>query len=562
MTFQRDELLERSTALCEAFATRKSLDDILDHFAQDVVCFEHGLPQLAPFLGRMFHGLEGARDYFQLIGDLLDFQDMKFSDYMVDVETRQVSVRGEARFIWKSTQNSWDEVFMYRLKFNDDNKISSYKVWADSGAAYLARRGELRRRVVLVTYEFTYSSFSGNGILARSIVKSLLHLGCQVTVWCCQPHEEHSSTKNSHIEAPEISKEAQQRLTMIPVQLDKNHGWRKLDDESAWEYFQLDSLDSSSQNTLRNAIAESDVVCAIDWTGAHAFRSLHTVEKPLLYMNFRVYSSGVVDDERRLWFNDMERKALDEASSIIALSEQDRTSLEQIAGNSASLDILLPPLRGDMQELAHKSAEELSKFLPAQVASSLGGKRLLTCVVRLSKEKHALRFVRFVEQAKSVLDELGLIPLLAGATADELYATSVKEQLTRIAPNAILVESFLSPSELAGIFSKTALNFHPCAYDAYGMTIVEAAACGVPSVFAVGVGASALIRDACLSVDMPLSNENELSTEAAQAVVDLLQDSNRLERMGGAAKKRALEWDEIAYGENMLGIIAKLLENK
>ena len=35
------------------------------------------------------------------------------------------------------------------------------------------------------------------------------------------------------------------------------------------------------------------------------------------------------------------------------------------------------------------------------------------------------------------------------------------------------------------------LNFHPCAYDAYGMTIVEAASQGAPSVVAAGGGVGA-----------------------------------------------------------------------
>lgn len=46
-------------------------------------------------------------------------------------------------------------------------------------------------------------------------------------------------------------------------------------------------------------------------------------------------------------------------------------------------------------------------------------------------------------------------------------------------PDAIIEESFLGPTELADIFAATALNIHPCLYDAYGMTIVEAASQGL-----------------------------------------------------------------------------------
>jgi hypothetical protein len=59
----------------------------------------------------------------------------------VDVESSIVCVRGEATFTFKSTCQSWNEVFTYRLAFDDPgDKIKIYEVWADSGAAYLASR--------------------------------------------------------------------------------------------------------------------------------------------------------------------------------------------------------------------------------------------------------------------------------------------------------------------------------------------------------------------------------------------------------------------------------------
>lgn len=58
----------------------------------------------------------------------------------------------------------------------------------------------------------------------------------------------------------------------------------------------------------------------------------------------------------------------------------------------------------------------------------------------------------------------------------------------------VCLTRFLDPQ----VFSQTLLNFHPCVYDAYGMTVVEAAAFGVPSVVNKGtagaVGAADLLR--------------------------------------------------------------------
>ena len=596
----RSALLERAIALCQAFATKQPVDRILEHFSDDVVtCFEHGLPRLAPFLGRSFTGTAGARAYFELIGELLDFENMTFSEYMVDTETRQVSVVGRATFRYKATRKCWHEVFTYRLGFsavNDSYKISSYQVWADSGAAHWA---SLPRRIVLVTYEFTYSPFSGNGILTRSIVKALLQLGCHVTVWCCRPffsplHDDTPTNHHHHLEVPEITLEQYERLTLIPLQLEAQHGWRKLDYQSAWEYFCYNNLDGSSQQLLQHCISAADAVCAVDWTGAHALRSFHSSSSsssssrrcrpPTVYFNFRVYSSGIRDQAKHTWLDHMEQQALKDADTVIALSEKDRVSLQSIAGKLALLDnthVLLPPLRGDMHDLALQSVNELKTYLPASVAAALqrdGGtsnttnqRRLITCVARLSHEKNALRFVHFLEkQAKLLCKEHNnnttttWIPLLAGAPSEPEYATLVKNELARVAPHAIIIDHFLDSKALCAIFAVTVLNFHPCSYDAYGMTAVEAAACGVPSVIAKGdaVGATALLQNACIPVDMPVETD-EISEQAVQEIVQILVDpEKKLQSIGQAAQEKALAWDEIAYGTKLLDIISSVADKE
>mmetsp|Transcript_24464 Transcript_24464/g.37690 ORF Transcript_24464/g.37690 Transcript_24464/m.37690 type:complete len:146 (+) Transcript_24464:240-677(+) len=145
MSGNREKLLESARLLCESFANKEPLANILEHFSNspEVVCLEHGLPVLAPFLGRTFSGKDGAREYFTLIAELLSYKSMQFSDYIVDVESSVVSVRGKANFTWKSTNQSWDEEFMYRLLLDKEGKIVVYEVWADSGAAYLAGKGLL-----------------------------------------------------------------------------------------------------------------------------------------------------------------------------------------------------------------------------------------------------------------------------------------------------------------------------------------------------------------------------------------------------------------------------------
>jgi hypothetical protein len=50
-----------------------------------------------------------------------------------------------------------------------------------------------------------------------------------------------------------------------------------------------------------------------------------------------------------------------------------------------------------------------------------------------------------------------------------------KAKLRAVAPSAVILERFVGPEELAAMYSKTRLNVHTATYDAFGMTVVEAA---------------------------------------------------------------------------------------
>lgn len=143
---------------------------------------EHGLPQLAPFLGRTFTGTDGVARYFELLAESLAICDMTFEPdeaWLVDDSCMAVVLRGRAQFRWKSTGQGWDETFVYRVALAEEKggdvgggvdmartgvsasagdvssagndggggkgklKVTEYQVWADSGAAYLARLGKL-----------------------------------------------------------------------------------------------------------------------------------------------------------------------------------------------------------------------------------------------------------------------------------------------------------------------------------------------------------------------------------------------------------------------------------
>ncbi|THV05385.1 hypothetical protein K435DRAFT_712797 [Dendrothele bispora CBS 962.96] len=143
----RSVLLTAAQNFCNVFSEKQDTDTILAHFTttHSPSATEHGEAFLAPFLGKSHVGLDAIKVYFETISSLLSYETMSFSEFTVDAEVNRVACRGKAKFTWKSTGESWDETFAYMLDFDDEAKITDYQVWADTGAAYLARKGELEK---------------------------------------------------------------------------------------------------------------------------------------------------------------------------------------------------------------------------------------------------------------------------------------------------------------------------------------------------------------------------------------------------------------------------------
>ncbi|PYH89858.1 hypothetical protein BO71DRAFT_335721 [Aspergillus ellipticus CBS 707.79] len=130
------------------------ITSLLPLFTKTVLIHEHGLPTLAPFLGRDFTGPAGVKEYFSLLSDHLTYENMRFDaegEWTVDVGNGTVCVRGWAVFYARATgmggERGMGRGFGREGEEGGDKhgewKIQEYRVWADTGAAYLALRGEL-----------------------------------------------------------------------------------------------------------------------------------------------------------------------------------------------------------------------------------------------------------------------------------------------------------------------------------------------------------------------------------------------------------------------------------
>ncbi|KAI7843143.1 hypothetical protein COHA_003314 [Chlorella ohadii] len=184
--------------------------------------------------------------------------------------------------------------------------------------------------------------------------------------------------------------------------------------------------------------------------------------------------------------------------------------------------------------------------LPISQQAQQAGRRFLTCCVRISPEKEPHRFVEAVEelQRRGSLQRLGVTPLMAGAGWASEYGAALRERLEAAVPQCVIHDSFLGPAELAAVYAATVLNVHPPTYDAYGMTVVEAASQGAPTLVQGGghVGATDLLcadsgEVLCCDMDQP-------ADKLADILEALLADRAGLAAVGRKAMAKARSWTE------------------
>lgn len=300
------------------------------------------------------------------------------------------------------------------------------------------------------------------------------------------------------------------------------------------------------------------------------------------------------------------------ASVIICLSEHDKCMIQRLIQNDNSqqqhepiderkiknIHILYPPLRGDIWELASKNQEvgDFNHHLPPEAKHAIENSALstsckqrlfITCVVRLSPEKTPHHFVTLLKKLGGVdfLRCNSLVPIMCGARSVEDYAKKVVDDFQEMMCSSsskgdnvwpcVVIDRHLGPKELAAVFSRTAVNVHPCLYDAYGMTLVEAAAFGAPSIVNNGgvIGAASLLGEGkgCMAVNLEQMLEEASGGNYEEKIVDALRtltipvDNSEksessenwvaLRQIAKEARSKALHWDEMACCQGLIDVL-------
>lgn len=297
--------------------------------------------------------------------------------------------------------------------------------------------------------------------------------------------------------------------------------------------------------------ASTDACFAVDWT---AMNALHVMSAdstaimqresvPVMYLTYRSYASmtGISDDDRD-FYSEVERNAVRRAVSsgggVVALCDDDWRTQSSFTDNEHAVRVILPMLRTEFSTVADEDKGKILDF---------GRKRqYLVSLVRLSEDKGPHRFVQMLrdiqQEDPTFWDRTGVVPLLCGAASQPEYAARVKRELLDAVPNAVLVDRFLPPLEMAHLMQQAILNVHGALYEAYGLTIVEAAAMGCPSVINTsGIGAAQLLSVEDGAVEAVNILDRGMLVKRVKRIVE--DDAYRIQLMHQAYMK-ATSWRE------------------
>ena len=370
--------------------------------------------------------------------------------------------------------------------------------------------------LLLITLEYAFGTFSGNGVYSVSSVRALRAAGHSVRVVAGAPP--------GHAAGAGLAEDA----FALPLP-----AWGRLDRHSAHAAF---AAAVGSDAALRSWLQSSpppQLVLGVDFTALGAYRALR-LATPLVYLNWRVYT--LTDAEHA----PLEAEAAAASAATIALSHVDAAAIRSLLGATRPVFVVPCPLREETRALA--GAEPAAE----------DGRTLLSCVVRLSAEKAPERYVALVEAlaASGALARLGIVPCMVGAARDD-FARALVARLLAAAPHAEVISDFLSPAELGRrVFARTVLNVHPPLYESFGLTVLEAAAWGAPTLMhapasdAEGVGASEVLsaaRGESLALNLALP-----PPALAARVEAALADAPALRQVAAAARAAALAATEAA----------------
>jgi starch synthase len=248
----------------------------------------------------------------------------------------------------------------------------------------------------------------------------------------------------------------------------------------------------------------------------------------------------------------VERTALEAADAVIAVSAGTRADVLahfdvepgriRIIHNGIDADFFVPDAATDA----------LERFGVDPAAP------YLLFVGRITRQKgivHLLRAIRHLDPGIGVV-------LAAGQPDTPELAAEVETLVAEVRAsrsNLVWIPEMLSRAEIRQLYSHAAVFVCPSVYEPFGLTNLEAMACGAPVVASAVGGIPEVVADGVTGVLVPVElspaepmtpvNPDRFARDLASAINAVVADPDRRAAMGAAGRRRAVEqfsWASVA----------------
>lgn len=169
-----------------------------------------------------------------------------------------------------------------------------------------------------------------------------------------------------------------------------------------------------------------------------------------------------------------------------------------------------------------------------ETAARLGGKTVVGSVARLSREKGIDILLKAFAEVHKVFPQAHLLIVGDGSQRADIQGLARHLGIG----DSITWTGQLSWKEAMGCLGLMDVVAIPSRYEGFGLTAVEAMACGRPVVASRVDGLAEVIRDGVTGCLVPLEDEPAL----AAALTDLLKNEERRKIMGVAARRHVEEY--------------------
>jgi len=178
---------------------------------------------------------------------------------------------------------------------------------------------------------------------------------------------------------------------------------------------------------------------------------------------------------------------------------------------------------------------------------------LVVCVTRLKKYKGVHLLLRAMEAVKKEIPNVKLI-----VTGRGDYEPKLRQLTRQLHLNGIVeFTGFIGTAEKVDLYRRAQIVVNPSAKEGWGLTVIEANACGTPVIAAEVPGLRESVIQHETGVLYPHSDTKALST----AIIRLLKDTELRRKMGEKSRKWAKEFSWQKATEKIEAVMERVLRD-